>query len=52
VAEGLVISNPDNFFQNNEKEKLALMRDKWEIEWVGKYIAEQQAKLEKGLIIF
>ncbi len=52
VAEGLTISDPDNFFQNNEIEKLALMRDKWEIQWVGKYMAEQQEKLEKGLIIF
>jgi hypothetical protein len=27
--------------------QLAKMRDKWEIEWVGKYSAEQQAILEE-----
>ena len=50
--EGIATHNVENFFQNNESEKLQQMIDKWEIEWVGIYRNEQQEILDKGKINF
>ncbi len=50
--EGIAAYNVENFFQNNESEKLQQMIEKWEIEWVGIYRKEQQEILDKGKFNF